>query len=545
MIVDARGVPDGAELEAGICIIGAGAAGITLAREFNGQGMRVILLEGGGLEFERADQALYRGENVGVSYEDIDEMRSRYFGGSSNCWGGFCRPFDAHDFAQRSWVPNSGWPFGRDTLLPYYRRAHAVLQLGPFDYDPASWEQAIGRPDISFLPFDRARAISLVSQISPPTRFGESYRDEIARSDNVMAYLHANVTEIEAPGNGAQVSAIRVRTLSGNAFSVTARCTILATGGIENARMLLNSNRHQPAGLGNQNDVVGRYFMDHPRLSTSAIVFNDPGAHAAAYDLHVAFTGGLEAGGTRISGFLGLSPEAQREAGIGNVRCYALSRFVGYDEQTYNALKQLYHIRHRPKVLYRRYRAAVTDAMAAMPNIAVLAVGLKYKPRMLARGFTLETVVEPVPRPESRVTLGAGRDALGLLQARVDWRVGEEEKRSFRRGQEILSEEMARVGAGHVEVGVPNEGEPWPASLGGCWHHMGGTRMHSDPRQGVVDADCRVHGMENLFIAGSSVFPTCGLDMPTLTITALALRLADHVKGIFARPVALAQGEVV
>ena len=533
MIIDARTLPNRTVVETEICIIGAGPAGITLAREFDSQKFRVVLLEGGGLAYDRAGQALYRGENIGLAYEDLDEMRSRYFGGSSNCWGGFCRPLDPHDFETREWVPNSGWPFQRDELLPYYRRAQSVLQLGRFEYDPRQWEAWANRPDARFLPFDRNRAVSLVAQLSPPTRFGQIYGREIARSANVTAFLNANVTEIETPGHGRTVTGLQVRTLAGRAFQVVGKTYILATGGVENARLLLVSNRYQAGGVGNQNDVVGRYFMDHPRIHCSTIAFNDPKSFGKAYDLHVAFTGGMLANGTKISGFFGLSPETQRAERVANVRCYALSRFLGDNGNSYSALKQLYQIRHRPNMLRRRYRSAVADAIGNLPNIAILALGLKFKPRLLARGFTLETVVEPSPLPESRVTLGSERDALGLRQVKVDWRVGELEKRTVRRMHEILGEEMERIGAGTVKVQAPNEGDPWPDTLNGCWHHMGTTRMHTDPRYGVVDPTCRIHEMENLFIAGSSVFPTCGSDMPTLTITALALRLADHVKALF------------
>jgi choline dehydrogenase-like flavoprotein len=146
-------------------------------------------------------------------------------------------------------------------------------------------------------------------------------------------------------------------------------------------------------------------------------------------------------------------------------------------------------------------------------------------------------VVEPTPLPDSRVTLGTGRDRLGMPRVRVEWRLGELEKRTIRRTQEILGEDMALAGTGTVIPDAPYEGEAWPDTLCGCWHHMGTARMHADPRQGVVDAQCRVHGMENLFVAGSSVFPTCGSDMPTITIVALALRLADHIKAsYFERP---------
>ena len=141
--------------------------------------------------------------------------------------------------------------------------------------------------------------------------------------------------------------------------------------------------------------------------------------------------------------------------------------------------------------------------------------------------------MEPTPLADSRVTLGTERDPLGMPRVRVEWRLGELEKRTIRRTQEILGEEMARIGSGKVVVAAPREGEVWPNTLNGCWHHMGTTRMHADPRKGVVDADCRVHGVENLFIAGSSVFPTGGSDTPTITIVALALRLAGHIKSLY------------
>jgi choline dehydrogenase-like flavoprotein len=212
-----------------------------------------------------------------------------------------------------------------------------------------------------------------------------------------------------------------------------------------------------------------------------------------------------------------------------------VSRFVGDDAYTYYTIKMLYQAVQRSSSLRGRYAELIGRVVRDFPRVTLLAAGLRYMPRILSRGYTLETVVEPSPLPDSRVTLGSEVDSLGVPRVRVDWRVGELEKRTIRRTQEILSEEMQRVGAGSVDVHAPREGEPWPDTLNGCWHHMGTARMHEDPRRGVVDADCRVHGMENLFIAGSSVFPTCGSDMPTITIVALALRLADHVKASFNR----------
>jgi choline dehydrogenase-like flavoprotein len=284
--------------------------------------------------------------------------------------------------------------------------------------------------------------------------------------------------------------------------------------------------------------LVGRYFMDHPRLRSGMILFRNPAANSAIYDLHFTLPGGITARGVKIAGYFGLTAETQRQERLGNTRCYAISRYAGDDPATYAAISHLRQAVHGAGSVLERSGGDIVNIIKQLPNVALLAAELKFRLPFLARGFSLETVVEPTPLPDSRVTLGTGRDRLGMPRVRVEWRLGELEKRTIRRTQEILGEDMALADTGTVIPDAPHEGEAWPDTLNGCWHHMGTARMHADPRQGVVDAQCRVHGMENLFIAGSSVFPTCGSDMPTITIVALALRLADHIKAsYFERPV--------
>lgn len=529
MIIDAQQVPTRTVFEADICIIGSGPAGMAMAMAFDGKPFKVLMLEAGRLRRNRADQAQYAGDNVGWDYEDLDQARSRYFGGSSNCWAGFCRPMDEHDFEERDWVPNSGWPFGRQELAPYYPRTQSLLQLGPYEYDPKQWEAWLARPSANLVKFTRDRVRNMISQLSPPTRFGRVYRDHIARSQNVVCYVGANVTEIETPGNGASVTGLQVRTLSGGAFRVKARNYVLAAGGIETPRLLLVSNRYQPNGIGNQHDQVGRYFMDHPRLQQGTIHFNDPARQAPIYDKHVTFPGGMTAQGAKIAAFFSLSPEVQRKERLGNTRTYAVSRFAGDDPATYKAIGHLRQALHGAGSILERSNADVANVVRNLPSVALLAAGLKFKVPFLKRGYSLETIIEPTPDPDSRVTLNAQRDRLGMQRVTVDWRPGELEKRTIRRTQEILGQELVRAGAGSVTVDAPADSDPWPKGLNGCWHHMGTARMHQDPRKGVVDANCQVHGMENLHIAGSCVFPTGGADFPTITLVSLALRLADRL----------------
>src|SRR3954468_8503784 len=229
-----------------------------------------------------------------------------------------------------------------------------------------------------------------------------------------MAYLNANVTEIETPGNGARVTSVRVRTLTGVSFKVVARTYVLATGGIETPRLLLTSNRYQPAGIGNQNDLVGRYFMDHPRLRSGMIRFRNPVANSDIYDLHRTLPGEITAQGVRIAGYFGLTAETQGGERLRNTRCYTVSRYVGDDPASYAAVSHIRQFMHGAGSLMERSRSDLLNMARQLPNVMVLAAGLKFKLPFLARGYGLETVVEPSPLPDSRVTLGHGRDQLGM-----------------------------------------------------------------------------------------------------------------------------------
>ena len=273
MFVDAHEVPEGTILDTDICIIGAGAAGITLAREFIDAPFRTSLLESGGLEYDAATQELYRGRNVGRKYFELDACRLRYFGGTTNHWGGYCRPLNAIDFEEHSWAPYSGWPFGLEELLPYYHRAQNVCELGEYGYDNVYLQDHAGG---ELFPLNEGQMVTEVIQIAP-TRFGQVYRPTIKAAANVTSYLNANVTNAEAGETQNEITRLRVATLNGRRFWITAKYYILAAGGIENARLLLVSNETRTAGLGNENDLVGRFFMDHPEGEIGLFLPVNPG----------------------------------------------------------------------------------------------------------------------------------------------------------------------------------------------------------------------------------------------------------------------------
>lgn len=533
MFIDTRTMEEGAVVDTTLCIIGGGVAGITLAREMEKQGIDTCLLESGGFEPDDETRDLYRGKDVGLPYSFADGCRSRFFGGSSNCWGGWCRPLDPWDFERRDWVAHSGWPFGLEELAPYYARTHELLKLGPNNFEPAYWEDAIGRSDVRRIPFNSGKVRDTISQFSPPARFGKLYREELRRSRNVRVFLYANALNIDTEETGQTVTRIQVGTLSGRRISVRAKMFVLATGGIENPRLLLSSNKVQNAGLGNGNDLVGRFFMDHPRLMSGNIRFTKKWSRNKLYDIKYHYmNSAVAAHGTHIASQLALRPEVLEEEGLLNARLWFSSIFPGEGSAGAQALfrcKQA--LLQKEQDDWKLHKDLLTMAAHPLDTVGYGFTRL-FQPRALIQGVKFQIVAEPEPNPDSRVTLSSSRvDRLGMRRVEVDWRLTDRVRRTFDRTLALVAADMEQSGVAQVTLDPKIEGGAWPSTMEkeGTWHHMGTTRMHDSPSQGVVDRNCKVHGMNNLYIAGSSVFPTVGANFPTITIAALTLRLAEHV----------------
>jgi choline dehydrogenase-like flavoprotein len=267
MFIDARSIANGDVVDCDICLVGAGAAGITFAREFAGHSVRLCLLESGDLEIDGATQALYEGDNVGLPYFPLDVCRLRFFGGTTNHWSGHSVPSRELDFEEQPWVPGTPWPIKLADVASYYERASALMGFPELGWDVAAWEREL---DESRLPFDPGRLRTTVSLINP-VRFGQVYRQEDAKAENLRVLLNANVVEVETNEGATVATGVRVRTLAGNQFVVAARFIVLAAGGIENPRLLLLSDRVQRDGLGNENDLVGRFFLENPMLEAGTV----------------------------------------------------------------------------------------------------------------------------------------------------------------------------------------------------------------------------------------------------------------------------------
>jgi choline dehydrogenase-like flavoprotein len=526
MIIDGRTMPPDSRLDVDLCIIGAGPAGLSLAREFAGSAVRIALLESGGLDREPDIDRLGAGESVGYPYYPLEKARARGVGGSSLHWheyqnmddeGWVARPLEPVDFEPRNGRPLSGWPFGYQDMEPYYRRAQVVAGLGPFAYNAANWE----REGAERLPLGNA-VDTIVVQRGPAT-FAH-HVDALAVDSNVSLIHHATVTRLVTESDGGRITEVITRPRSDVTVSVAARLFILATGGIENARILLLTNQARPGGLGNGNDLVGRYFMERLTARGGVLLPSDPelATQAALYTNHIV-------DGTRVHGALMLSPDTIRREQMTNVMVWLRAAPEAFtSEGVRSALTLVRGFQRRPRV--ERVAGHVRNVITDVDQVASTVWGHVRSAQKRPEVFQVAVQAEATPQADSRVTLSSTRDRYGMPQTCLDWKIAEEDFRSIRRTIDLIDAQMQDTGLGRIIRKFGDERPP--AMIVGNFHHLGTTRMATDARLGVVDENCRVHEAENLYVAGSSVFPTAGFANPTLTIVALAIRLADHLKQI-------------
>ncbi|TIS54210.1 GMC family oxidoreductase [Mesorhizobium sp.] len=509
-----------------ICIIGAGPAGLTLAADLIGRKVSVCLLESGGMELSREAQDLNSGEVKGLPYEPLNTCRLRGLGGSTQPmgWGALCKPLDEEDFRMRPWVSHSGWPFDREHLTPYYVRAQETL--GTSDLNELQQRPRLPVGQSTHLRLDMA-------SVCGNLRVGQHLRQPLDAAKNVFVILNCTVLQLRTDNENTRVCHAVVRQ-GPDQICVKARTFVLAAGGIENARLMLLSQ-----GVGNQNGLVGRFFMDHPRFTVGTIVPRNREAMKALFQLdrvriarRQKIKRALRPQGSVVVQGLTLSTEALTSGKLLNHRAWIEPCFLGQDADKLASLRSTFLASERERVGRGSTRAGSIGEQLKIPSPSS---GLVWtwlmhmtRPAVLARSFRLHHILEPEPNPSSRVVLSEIKDRFGLPQAQLHWHLTEATLGSLRRTIDIIGQELCENGIGKLVV-QPKEWEALQRP-NWTWHHMGTTRMHNDPRQGVVDANCKVHGTSNLFVVGSSVFPTAGNDLPTLTVVALAHRLADRLK---------------
>ncbi|NYE26396.1 FAD-dependent oxidoreductase [Pigmentiphaga litoralis] len=545
MIIDARDLLSGTPLSADICIVGAGAAGISMALALADSGLTVLLLESGGDEEDEATQALYSGEVADEKmHSPIHRYRMRRLGGSTTVWGGRCMPFDPIDFEARDYIGSEAWPVPFDEVAAYYPQANALCEAGDFLYRAG---ETFHRPLTPMMEGFESQNYSTdtLERFSCPTNFGWRYRRRLAIAPTVRMVLHANVTAIEVNDAGTSVTGLTVRTLSGVTVPVQARRYVLAVGGLETVRLLLNSPGASGQGIGNTHDNVGRYYMCHVAGTIGSLQLA-PGRHAwHGYDVSDE--------GIYCRRRLALLPGVQRKRRIGNfvarlhhprmtdprhrtgiLSLLCLAKFMvpyEYAKRLYGDEKTglgtwLAHLRNVlldiPGVIGFLWHWGRDRTLASrkFPSIIV-------HPK--AHRYSIDFHAEQIPHRDSRVTLTDTRDVLGMRTLSVDWRYTPRDVETVQCALALLADDIRASGVGTLDY-APAEVEAEMTRYGAYGgHHIGTARMGADPATSVVNADGRVHELDNLYVAGSAVFPTSSQANPTLTIVAFALRMADHL----------------
>jgi choline dehydrogenase-like flavoprotein len=519
MIDDLRGLQDGAELEADLCVVGAGAAGISLAREFLGTGTSVLVLESGGRRRSRLGNILNEAESTGLDPASLTNGRERILGGTTALWAGQCLEPEPSTFAERDWVPFSGWPFDERELEPVLRRAEALFQIEGEAYDERVWDAfRVERPEV-----DSERILHRFTVWCPHPHLGRLYRRELERASNVRVLLHATTTAISTSPAGDRFESLRVMTPEGKTATVRARACVVCAGAVENARLLLASNNVHSAGLGNAHDLVGRFFQDHPNSHGAVVLGGDNARLQELYGL-------LYRGRLRYLPRMVLTPEVERSQRV--LACAAYPVFHYGEESGMEAARRIYRSvkgRRRPERLARELTRISRDVCRLVP-VAYRRVARGRSARLPPQVVTLQIHAEQAPNPDSRVTLSQRRNRLGEPLPRVDWRLTELDRRTAQVMIETVAGEFRRAGLGEVRA-EPWLGESsWSSHVNDAYHQMGTTRLGRDPQTSVVDPQGQVHGVAGLFVTGASVFPAAGFANPTLTIAALAIRLGDHLK---------------
>ena len=513
MHIDARTLENNTLIEGDICIVGAGAAGISIALDWIGGPYKVILLEGGGFEYDDRVQNLYRGEVSGQRYFPLRASRLHQFGGTTAHWAGMCSPFDNIDFIKRDWVPHSGWPINRADLDPFYRRAQSKLGLEQDEYHLSYWQNKI--EGLIPFPLDENVIWNKMWQFSR-ARFGTFHKDAIVNASNIHLYTYAHAVDIKASEDIKTVSEVVVKNHDEKTHKVKAKHFILACGAIQNARLLLASNSQNTSGLGNNHDVVGRYFMEHLEVESAQLWLSRP----FPMNLYV-FNFEGEQLNTRAE--LAITEDIQKKEKILN------------GTASFTPLEVAQRVRPRMDIWQDEDPAKNSDEFLE-EIFAAYGDMNKGIYKFEDRAFHLDTRIEQSPNPNSRVTINENdKDSLGVPRARLHWELTPLDQMSIRRIYEILGRQLGIAGIGRIKIKdflIDGDDENWPSYTNGGWHHMGTARMGDDPSSSVVDKNCKVHSLDNLFVAGSACFTTAGAPNPTLTLSALSIRLSDHVKGL-------------
>jgi choline dehydrogenase-like flavoprotein len=552
MLIHSSDLSDEIVADVRVCIVGAGAAGITLACELDGCGHKVLLLEAGGFKLTPATQDYYAGA-ANPPHPKPSDWRRVMFGGTTSIWGGRCVPFDPIDFESRDYVANSGWPIAYDEIARHYPRALEYCDAGEFEFT-ASGSIGQGTPTVEGWAADGVIDHDLIERYSLPTRFGRKYRRALRASRNVTAILGLRCTGLcKGPGDD-RIEGVEVVLESGRRRVIQADIVVLAMGGIETARILLASDR-SGTGFGNRSDRLGRFYSCHLGGVLGRFV---PQRGKAAFDFEKTRDG------IYCRRKLQFTSAAQREHRLLNT-AFRL-HFPAYSDAAHGSAvmstiylaKSMLIPEYRNLVEYNAEHLARKspsrehwrNVLTGLPQVLKFGIDWAFRIHLARRempytlvasrdgSYPLEFNSEQTPMESSRITLLAERDRHAIPRVRIDWRRSDADVAAVQRGFAVLRESLAQSGVCRLEFDEAKLRERVAAGAPVASHHLGTTRMASSAKNGVVDAQCALFDFPDVYVASSAVFPTGSHANPTLTIVALSLRLASHLRARLNAPTA-------
>jgi choline dehydrogenase-like flavoprotein len=488
--------------------------GSAVAQKLSDAGHETLLVEAGGLDQRLGDSDQVMAEFAGRAF-NRPPTRCIELGGTSNQWHGMCAPLDEIDFEPRSWIPYSGWPIRRRDLDRFYEEAARIHGLdGANHFDPQGLDAALGARLFDF-DFNRSVLENKLTQFrKPPKRWKHTLLDK-ARAGRFNCLINAPALELIVDESGSKVERLLVGAGGRGTLSVDADVFVICAGSLETPRLLLNSRRRQEYGVGNTHHMVGRFLLDHPT------------GHFSKLGFHRAVTAPIYASVPlrpkhRVMSGLRVQSAQQRTHQLANHSFY-LRPSVTAARLDDDLLHSFLAVRSVRNLTVRQIKGILTNR-DLLNRILVHRFG--FQPRF--RYADMYFFTEQLPNPNSRVGLSIDRrDPYGYPVARIDWQLTDADFAAF----DAYTKVMFEQGLKSSDYGLARVDtlDVWKRNVASAAHHVGTARMAEHPRFGVVDANNQVFGMKNLFIGDASVFATAGNTNPSLTITALALRLGEYL----------------
>lgn len=529
MLIDSRTETLPNNLKSEVCILGCGVAGTVLALKLKEKYRDIAIIEAGSENYDPESQIIYRPNSSPENYSNPEYNRLRMLGGSSNHWENNTSPFNPIDFEKRDWVEHSGWPINFNDIAPYYDEAAIYCGAGTDGYKTKTWEQKLNQRNITDGSSKIETAISIFS--SPPVRFFERYGEQLIKSENVKIFKNANVVDIEFDDSTKKVTGIYFETSTNKKHYIESNLVIMCFGGIENARMLLHFNQRNKNEIGNKFDNVGRFFMDHPVVEAAHFFPNDMKQYQFYSDNHL--------NNRFITAYLQLQEKTLKKHKLKNIRMPLIPRtnyYLSDGISSFHILKNSFGESELPEHFG-------THILNFIQDIDMVAEGVsrkQFEHKLFSHadditGFMIYMMIEQSPDRNNRIKLSNNKDKFGVPKIDIDWKLSNKDKENTWKVLELVAQDLGERSLGRLKILKEREARIWGEHIGFGYHHMGTTRMSEHYSDGVVDKNQKVFGTKNLYIAGSSVFPTGSHVPPTLTIVATTIRLANHLSNMETR----------